>query len=62
MTSAMVGLLLSQPAQPVVAAGDGLHGVIVLFVQIGALRTENMFPYKHLRLIDLSLGALFENG
>jgi hypothetical protein len=37
-------------------------GVIVLFVQIGALRTENMFPDKHLRLIDLPLGALFENG
>jgi carbonic anhydrase/acetyltransferase-like protein (isoleucine patch superfamily) len=39
-----------------------VHGVIVLFVQIGALRTENMFPDKHLRLIDLPLGALFENG
>jgi site-specific recombinase XerD len=37
-------------------------GVIVLFVQIGALRTEDMFPDKHLRLIDLPLGALFENG
>jgi hypothetical protein len=43
-------------------ASHRVIGVIVLFVQIGALRTENMFPDKHLRLIDLPLGALFENG
>jgi hypothetical protein len=45
--------------QQVKIAASTIHqfGVIVLFVQIGALRAENSLPDKHLRLIDPLIGA-----